>query len=72
MRLARHALRRTARLRGRDGAVRPDDRGMATAEYAIGTCAAAGFGGLLFKLLTGDGVAGLLESVIGKALSFVF
>jgi len=45
---------------------------MATAEYAIGTCAAAGFGGLLFKLLTGDGVAGLLESVIGKALSFVF
>ena len=51
---------------------RGGDRGMATAEYAVGTCAAAGFGGLLFKLLTGDGVAGLLESLIAKALSFVF
>lgn len=48
------------------------DEGMATAEYAIGTCAAAGLGGVLFKLLTGDGVMSLLESLIGKALSFVF
>lgn len=48
------------------------DGGMATAEYAIGTCAAAGFGGILYKLLTGDGVMKLVESLIGKALSFVF
>ena len=52
--------------------IRRDDRGMATAEYAIGTCAAAGLGGLLFKVVTGQGVANLLESLIGKALSFVF
>jgi len=51
---------------------RSDDRGMATAEYAVGTCAAAGFGTLLFKLLTSDGVANLLQSLISKALSFAF
>ena len=71
MRSARTALRRATNVR-RATRRRHDDRGMATAEYAIGTCAAAGFGGLLFKLLTGDGVAGLLEGVIGKALEFVF
>jgi hypothetical protein len=48
------------------------DAGMATAEYAIGTCAAAGLGGILFKLLTGDGVMKMVESLISKALSFVF
>ena len=31
---------------------RRDDRGMTTAEYAIGTVAACGFAGLLLKILT--------------------
>ncbi len=70
MRITRTPFRRLAHLPGR--LARRDDRGMATAEYAIGTCAAAGFGGLLFKLLTGDSVAKLLGSLLEKALAFVF
>ena len=31
-----------------------DDRGITTAEYAVGTAAGAGFAGLLYKLLTGS------------------
>ena len=31
----------------------PDQRGITTAEYAVGTAAGAGLAGLLFKLLTG-------------------
>jgi len=31
----------------------PDERGITTAEYAVGTAAGAGFAGLLYKLLTG-------------------
>jgi hypothetical protein len=44
---------------------------MTTAEYAIGTVAAAAFAGLLLKLLTSSTVAHLLESVITKAFSFM-
>lgn len=47
------------------------DCGMTTAEYAIGTVAAAAFAGLLLKLLTSSTVAHLLESVITKAFSFM-
>ena len=32
---------------------RRDQRGITTAEYAVGTAAGAGLAGLLFKLLTG-------------------
>ena len=70
MRITRTSFRRLAHVSVRRS--RRGDRGMATAEYAIGTCAAAGFGGLLFKLLTGDGVANLLGSLLEKALEFVF
>ena len=52
-------------------AARRDDAGMATAEYAMGTVAAAGLGGLLYKLLTSDFVMDLIKELIGKALSFV-
>jgi hypothetical protein len=47
------------------------DRGMATAEYAVGTLAACGFGTVLYKLLTSDSVAGLLGDLIKKALELV-
>jgi hypothetical protein len=48
------------------------DKGMATAEYAVGTVAACGFGGILYKLLTSDVVVKLLKGVIERALSIGF
>ncbi len=36
------------------------DRGMSTAEYAVGTIAAAAFAGLLFKIVTSSQVKQLL------------
>jgi hypothetical protein len=44
------------------------DAGMSTAEYAVGTVAACGFGALLFKILTSGFVTSLLESLISHAL----
>jgi hypothetical protein len=46
-----------------------DDVGMATAEYAIATVAAAGFAGLLIALLRSDEVRGLLMGIVRGALS---
>jgi Flp pilus assembly pilin Flp len=51
--------------------LRTDDSGMTTAEYAVGTCAAAGLGGVLIKLLSSDEVRGLLANVIQMAFSFL-
>lgn len=48
------------------------EHGMSTAEYAVGTVAAVGFGGLLVKLLTSPEVQQLLFSIIQKALTQVF
>ena len=48
------------------------DTGMTTAEYAVGTVAAAGFGGILIKLLTSPEVLGLLSGVIKKAFGLGF
>lgn len=47
------------------------DAGMTTAEYAVGTVAAAGFAGLLLKLLTSDAVSGLLSGMVEKAFTWV-
>jgi len=47
------------------------DKGMSTAEYAVGTVAAAGFGGLLLKLLTSPDIQDLLFSTISKAFSWI-
>lgn len=52
--------------------VREDERGMSTAEYAVGTVAAVGFGGLLVKLLTSPEVQQLLFSIIQRALTSIF
>ncbi|WP_402462726.1 DUF4244 domain-containing protein [Isoptericola aurantiacus] len=48
---------------------RDPEAGMATAEYAIATIAAVGFAGLLILVLQSDTVRGMLESIIGSALS---
>lgn len=44
------------------------ESGMTTAEYAMGTVAAVGFAGLLFKVVTSPKVQAALTSIIEKAL----
>ena len=46
--------------------------GMSTAEYAIGTIAAAAFAAILYTVVTGDSVVGALTSIIQRALSVSF
>ncbi|MBD0021895.1 DUF4244 domain-containing protein [Gordonia pseudamarae] len=46
-----------------------DDDGMSTAEYAIGTVAAAAFGALLYTVVTGDSIVSALTGIIDKALN---
>ena len=45
------------------------EEGMATAEYAIGTLAAAAFAGLLLALMRSGSLSGALQSIIEQALS---
>ena len=52
-------------------AMRKDD-GLSTAEYAVGTVAAAGLGGILIKLLTSPEVRELLWGVISHAFQSIF
>jgi hypothetical protein len=47
--------------------VRGDD-GMTVAEYAVGTVAACGFGGVLYKILTSTPVISMVTDLISKAL----
>lgn len=49
-----------------------DDEGMSTAEYAIGTIAAAGFAALLYVVIRGDAVVGALTGIIQRALTAAF
>lgn len=59
--------RAAARLQHGDG-----DEGMATAEYAVATVAAAGFGGILWKVITSPEVLAVIKAVITKALQVTF
>jgi hypothetical protein len=45
-----------------------EEAGMTTAEYAVGTVATCGLGGLLFKLLTSDTIWEMLLSVFRSAV----
>ena len=49
-----------------------NEEGMTTAEYAVGTVAAAGLGGLLIKLLTSPEVQDLIWKIVQQAFSFLF
>ncbi|MEU7217406.1 DUF4244 domain-containing protein [Nocardia iowensis] len=49
-------------------AVTADD-GMSTAEYAIGTIAAAAFGAVLYGVVTGDSIVNALTKIIDRALN---
>lgn len=44
------------------------EEGMSTAEYAIGTIAAAAFGAVLYTVVTGDSIVSALTKIIDKAL----
>jgi len=44
------------------------DEGMTVAEYSVGTVAACGFGGVLYKILTSTSVIKLVTDVISHAL----
>ncbi|MFC8385799.1 MULTISPECIES: DUF4244 domain-containing protein [unclassified Nocardia] len=46
-----------------------EDDGMSTAEYAIGTIAAAAFGAVLYGVVTGDSIVNALTGIIDKALN---
>lgn len=48
------------------------DAGMSTAEYAIGTIAAAAFASLLYGIVTGESVTRALTSLIERALQSSF
>ncbi len=48
------------------------DAGMTTAEYAVGTVAACGFGGVLYKVITSGAVRELVTSVISRAFKWSF
>jgi Flp pilus assembly pilin Flp len=66
----RHGLRKLRRRFGPRSiaAVLKDDRGAATAEYAVVIMAAVGFAGLLVIILRGDEVRGMLVDLVRNAL----
>ncbi|MDQ1324277.1 MAG: hypothetical protein QG661_2778 [Actinomycetota bacterium] len=70
MRTITQATRKAARRR--DGISVRSDAGMSTAEYAVGTVAAAGLGGILIKLLTSPEVRDLIWSVLSNAFQSLF
>lgn len=49
-----------------------DERGLSTAEYAVGTCAVTGLAGLLLKLLTGQDMINLIWKIIMHAFTKIF
>ncbi|MFT7025628.1 MAG: hypothetical protein ACJA07_004757 [Rhodococcus sp. (in: high G+C Gram-positive bacteria)] len=46
-----------------------EDDGMSTAEYAIGTIAAAAFGAVLYTVVTGGSIVDALTGIIDRALN---
>jgi hypothetical protein len=48
------------------------EAGMSTAEYAIGTIAAAAFAAVLYTVVTGDSIVGALDALVQRALSVDF
>ena len=51
---------------------RRSERGVVTAEYAVGTVAACGFGGILYKVVTSNAVSQQLGDIIKRALTLSF
>ena len=57
---------------GRLGEAIRGEAGMSTAEYAIGTIAAAAFAAVLYTVVSGDSVVGALDALVQRALSVNF
>lgn len=53
----------------RAGALFLDERGAATAEYAVATMAAVAFAGLLVIIMRSDEVRGILTDLVRRALT---
>ena len=64
--------RLSAAVQSRTAALQSGDDGMTTAEYAVGTVAACGFSGVLYKVITSDTVLNLVKEVIEKAFHLGF
>ena len=62
-------IRHTGAVANAVNRLRDEDEGMTTAEYAVGTVAVAGLGGVLFKLLTSDSMRELIWQLLQQALS---
>lgn len=54
-----------------NGHLRKNEKGITTAEYAVGTAAGAGLAGLLYKLLTGGFGNDLLNRLFQHVLSLL-
>ncbi|HZZ50830.1 MAG TPA: DUF4244 domain-containing protein [Pseudonocardia sp.] len=48
------------------------DDGMSTAEYAIGTIAAAAFAAVLYAVVSGDSIGNALTALVQRALTASF
>jgi hypothetical protein len=66
--MSRTANRAITRIR----AALDGDDGMSTAEYAIGTIAAAAFAATLYAVVTGDSIVTALTGIVQRALSVSF
>lgn len=64
-------MRHIATLKSRAQLMR-SDAGLSTAEYAVGTVAAAGLGGVLIKILTSPEVRELIWNVLSNAFKSLF
>ncbi|WP_447644646.1 DUF4244 domain-containing protein [Nocardioides zeae] len=71
MHLTRIARRRIAHLLGRSAGGARDQRGITTAEYAVGTAAGAGLAGLAYQLLTGGLGNRMLTSMFEHVLGLI-
>ena len=66
----RAGRRRRAGVAARWRAVRSQaERGMSTAEYAVGTVAACAFAAVLYRVVTGSSVVTGLTKLVGSALA---
>nr|WP_275888295.1 DUF4244 domain-containing protein [Nonomuraea lactucae] len=61
-------MRRSSFARWAHFATAHQERGMSTAEYAVGTIAACAFAALLFKVVSSTEVQEMLSSLIDRAL----
>ena len=65
-----NSTERAAISRGLLKRIQIDDRGAATAEYAIATMAAVGFAGLLVVIMRSDEIKTILFDLVKSALTF--